>query len=109
MRFSTFSLLALGALSSGVTARSGHYFGYCLDKNNNGLLTVYNAAKTQNACNIHRTQVVDGVQCPDCEYRDDPNKKDDERCYSPGGKLDPFTWDKICIIRADAAGSATSD
>ncbi|CAG8972018.1 hypothetical protein HYALB_00008303 [Hymenoscyphus albidus] len=103
MRFSTISVLALGALSSGVAA---DFFGSCLDKNNAGALTIFNNTKSKEACTLHVTNGLGPNPCTDCVFRDDPNKTGDEKCFSKEGKLDPKAWDIICGI-AGAAGSTS--
>ncbi|CAG8955106.1 hypothetical protein HYFRA_00007121 [Hymenoscyphus fraxineus] len=100
MRFSTISLIALSALSTSVTAK---WFGYCLDNNDKGFLTIYRDDKGAKACqNIVNSSY--GKQCKDCYWREG------RQCYSPSGSIDAGVWDKECRYQTPYAdGSSTSD
>ncbi|CAG8959176.1 hypothetical protein HYFRA_00013040 [Hymenoscyphus fraxineus] len=103
MRFSTISVLALSALSTGVAA---DFFASCLDKNNNGFLTIFNNEKSKAACELHVTNGIAGKLCGDCVFRDDPTKTGDEKCFSKDGNIDSKAWDMLCKQQG-AAGSLT--
>ncbi|CAG8971188.1 hypothetical protein HYALB_00010188 [Hymenoscyphus albidus] len=101
MRFTTTSILTL-TLSTGTLAK---WYGYCLDKNNNGALTIFNDAAGKEACEMHVNTGFGPKVCTDCVWRP---RDGDGQCHSKDGLIESSAFDMFCRT-AGAAGSMTSD
>ncbi|CAG8961935.1 hypothetical protein HYFRA_00014093 [Hymenoscyphus fraxineus] len=62
MHFSTISLLALGALTTGIIAGRAKY-GWCEDKNDLNIPAIFNDEETKKACEQYNTS-----GCGDCVF-----------------------------------------
>ncbi|CAG8981549.1 hypothetical protein HYALB_00013934 [Hymenoscyphus albidus] len=90
MRISTFSILTIATLTTGV---AGNYFAYCQDQNSDGSYS-FNSYASSRSC--ERYAQVNGGTCADCVWRDDASKTGDEKCYSQGGHIEDNAIDNLC-------------
>ncbi|CAG8961446.1 hypothetical protein HYFRA_00013896 [Hymenoscyphus fraxineus] len=90
MRITTFSILAIATLSTGVAA--GKHFAYCLDKADR--YYSFNSYASTRSCDRYAART--GGTCADCVWRDDASKTGDEKCYSEGGHIEENAIDNLC-------------
>ncbi|CAG8959913.1 hypothetical protein HYFRA_00013185 [Hymenoscyphus fraxineus] len=93
MRFSTFSILTITALTTSVVGQIMYNRAWCVDENGENAIE-----QSKSTCGAYANN-KGGDYCEDCAWgTGDPNIQNGQTCYSAKRDINIDSWDKICQL-----------